>query len=84
MAPTHPRELDGTELYDVAWGFLRSEFAGRLYQDWPIDRRIDAYLVHYGTARFVNDGSAYDALLDCVMSNIGTALRTGVLPAPRS
>ena len=46
---------------------LRSEFTGQIYADRPIDRRIDAYLLHHGLTELLNDGSAYDALLECVM-----------------
>ena len=59
--------------------FLGSEFAGRVYRHWPIDRRIDAYLAHHGLVTVVDDRGAYDALLERVMANIGRALRNGVL-----
>uniref|UniRef100_A0A5Q5CCN6 Uncharacterized protein n=1 Tax=Mycobacterium sp. (strain JLS) TaxID=164757 RepID=A0A5Q5CCN6_MYCSJ len=56
------------QIDDVAWQFLRSEFTGSIYADWPIDRRW----LH-------DDGSAYSALLDRVMDNIAPAVRIGVL-----
>lgn len=79
MTQTYREELARAELDTIAWGFLRSEFTGQIFADWPIDRRIDAYLSHYGPSGLINDGSAYDALLERVMANIGTALRSGVL-----
>jgi hypothetical protein len=82
MPPTYREELDRDELEIVAWRFLRSEFTGQIYSDWPIDRRIHAYLLHYGPTELLNDGSAYNALLERVMANIGRALRNGVLRAP--
>jgi hypothetical protein len=82
MAPTKAREISKKELDTIAWGFLRSEFTSQIYSDWPIDRRIDAYLEHHGFTEFAYDGSAYDALLDCVMTNIGPALRRGILEPP--
>jgi hypothetical protein len=82
MPPTFREELDREELETIAWRFLRSEFTEPTYSDWPIDRRIDAFLLHYGPTELLNDGSAYNALLDHVMANIGPALRNGILPSP--
>lgn len=67
------------EIDEVAWKFLRSEFTGRTYANWPIDRRVDAYLIRNGLRRFLDNGADYSALLDRVMSNIGAALRSGIL-----
>ena len=69
-----------SELDDIAWQFLRSEFAGEIYLDWPIDRRLDAFLRHRGYDQLHDDGTAYEALLDRVMANIGAALQTGIGP----
>jgi len=77
-------ELTAQQLDRIAWGFLRSEFTGQVYADWPIDRRVDAYLLHHGLIDIVNDGSAYDALLNHVMASIGPAHRNGVLAPPRT
>ena len=79
MTPTDRVEFTRQELDAIAWRFLGSEFAGPMYADWPIDRRIDVYLQHHGLADIVNDGSACRALLERVMANIGPALRNGVL-----
>jgi hypothetical protein len=81
---TDGAELAREELDPIAWKFLRSEFTGQIYAGWPIDRRIDAYLLHHGPTELLNDGSAYDALLERVMINIGPALRNGVLPSPNN
>lgn len=82
MTPTERAQFTRQELDAIAWRFLHSQFTSQIYADWPIDRRIDAYLVHYGPTELINDGSAYNALVDRVMANIGTALRTGVLSPP--
>jgi hypothetical protein len=79
MTPTDRVELTRQELDAIAWKFLGSEFTGPMYADWPIDRRIDAYLQHQRLADIINDGSASRALLERVMANIGPALRNGVL-----
>ena len=63
----------------VAWRFLASEFAGRNFRNWPIDRRLDAYLRHHGLMQIVAAQTVYDALLERVIDNIGPALRKGVL-----
>ncbi|RDH78176.1 hypothetical protein DVS77_12585 [Mycolicibacterium moriokaense] len=80
MTPTDRGQLTRAELEAHAWRFLRSEFTGQTYADWPIDRRLDAFLLHYGPTELLVDGSAYNELLDHVMVNIGPALRNGVLP----
>ena len=81
MTPTADRsELTRAELDTIAWQFLRSEFTGATHADWPIDRRLDAFLLHYGPTGPLADGTAYNELLEHVMTNIGPALRNGVLP----
>ena len=74
-------ELSKRKLDAIAWKFLGSEFTGKIYADWPIDRRVDAYLRHHGLIDIVNDGGAYNALLERVMANISRARRDGLLPA---
>ena len=79
MMATERVEFVAEELDAVAWRFLRSEFASHIYADWPIDRRVEAFLQHSGPSELLNDGSAYSSLMDHVMANIGPALRYGVL-----
>ncbi|MCV7150445.1 hypothetical protein [Mycolicibacterium pyrenivorans] len=85
MATTERTDGAAVQLDEVAWQFLRSEFAGAIYVDWPIDRRLDAFLRrHSGRAGYRalhDDGTAYNALLDRVMANIAPALREGILPS---
>lgn len=80
MTAAYREELSTDELDTIAWKFLRSEFAGRIYINWPIERRIDAYLLHHGPTELLNNGSAYSALLERVMGNIRRARHSGVLP----
>ena len=82
MALAAQVEMTKQELDAVAWRFLGSEFTAQSYANWPIDRRVDAYLLHHGLVEFVNDGTAYSALLDRVMANIGHAIREGLLARP--
>ncbi|HEX9834648.1 MAG TPA: hypothetical protein VGA66_16480 [Mycobacterium sp.] len=83
MTPTEP-ELATEDLEAVAWRFLRSEFASQIYADWPIDRRIEAYLLHHEASDLLSNGSSDSVVLERVMANIGAALRNGVLPTPDS
>lgn len=79
MSPAGRRQLTPQQLDAIAWDFLRSEFTEPIYAEWSIDRRFDAYLHHQGRDDLVNDGAAYDALLQQVMANIGPAVRRGLL-----
>ncbi|MCH9668987.1 MAG: hypothetical protein K0U76_03910 [Actinomycetia bacterium] len=64
---------------ELSWKFLHSEFARGTYANWPIERRLDAYLRHHDLLGLRNGGSAYRRLLDSVMENIGPAHRRGIL-----
>jgi hypothetical protein len=72
-------ELQDAELEAIAWGFLGSPYAGNRYTQWPIDRRLHAYLVHRGLSDVADDGTISAALLDRVMANIASALDRGTL-----
>ena len=78
------RGFSRQELETLAWEFLGSEFTTEVYVDWPIDRCMDAYLLHHGLTDMINDGAAYDALLDRVMANIAPAIRVGLLTLPQA
>ncbi len=84
MTPTEPAQLATEDLDAIAWRFLRSEFASQIYSDWPIDRRLEAYLTHHEPSEILKDGSTYSVVLESVMANIGSALRNGVLPTSSS
>ena len=58
MALVEQVEMTKQELDAIAWRFLGSEFTAQSYANWPIDRRVDAYLLHHGLVEFVNDGAA--------------------------
>ena len=79
MSPAGRAELTTEQLDELAWEFLRSEFTDRAYSVWPIEGRVDAYLHHRGRHDLIDDGAAFDALLDRVMANIDRALRRGLL-----
>ncbi|MCX2932804.1 hypothetical protein ORI20_21255 [Mycobacterium sp. CVI_P3] len=71
------------ELDTIAWEFLCSPYTGRTYWDWPLERRLDAYLRHQDLHDILNNGAAYATVLDRVMANLGRARRDGVLSPPR-
>jgi len=79
MSRTDEFELTSDLLDAIAWKFLASEFTGRCYVGWPIEQRLDQYLIRQGLPDLVDDGSTFIALLGRVMSNIGPAFRSGVL-----
>ena len=67
---------------DCAMAFLGSEFAGARYVDWPIERRLEAYLRHTGQTRMAT-GETFDQLLERVMMNFTRARREGRLAPTR-
>jgi hypothetical protein len=72
-------EPEDTELEEMAWRFLGSTYASKRFVEWPIDRRLHAYLRHQGLSRVADDGTRCAALLDRVMANIGRAFDSGTL-----
>ena len=67
------------EIDTIAWQFLCSAYTRRDYWDWSLERRVDAYLRHLNRSDIMNDGAAYDAMLERVMANVPRARRDGVL-----
>ncbi|BAX92957.1 hypothetical protein [Mycobacterium shigaense] len=63
--------LTDADVDALAWHFMNSDYADDTYADWPLDRRLDGYLRRRGLHRIVEDGDAYDLLLDRVMCYIG-------------
>jgi hypothetical protein len=72
-----------SELDTMAWEFLGSQYAGARFAEWPIDRRLDAYLLHRGLTNVAENGTLCAALLDRVMANIAAARDSGMFP-PRA
>jgi hypothetical protein len=72
-------ELQDVELDTLAWGFLGSPYASNRFTEWPIDRRLQAYLVHHGLGDIADDGTVSAAILDRAMANIARALDRGML-----
>jgi len=72
-------EPEDAELEAMAWDFLGSPYASNRFVEWPIDRRLHAYLRHQGLSDVANDGTRCAALLNRVMANIASALDSGRL-----
>ncbi|SBS75314.1 conserved hypothetical protein [uncultured Mycobacterium sp.] len=75
-------QTDECELDAIAWEFLCSPYTERIYWDWSLERRLDAYLRHQDRDDILNNGAAYSTVLDRVMANLRRARRDGVLSAP--
>ncbi|MGV0991377.1 MAG: hypothetical protein ACOYB7_03900 [Mycobacterium sp.] len=67
------------DIDDIAWQFLCSPYTDRLYWDWPLERRIDAYLRHLNREDILNNGAAYSTLIERVLANFPRARRDGKL-----
>lgn len=65
------------EIDSLAWQFLCSPYIGRIYWDWPLERRLDAYLRHEERGDVLRDGATYSSLVDRVMANFPRARRDG-------
>jgi hypothetical protein len=57
----------------LAWQFLHSDYAGAMYVQWPLDRRLEGFLHYRGLTRVADDGDLYNIILDRVMTHISTA-----------
>jgi len=79
MPNTRDVQPNRGELDTIAWGFLGSEFTEHTYANWPIARRVDAYLRRRSLGALADDGTSYDALLQRILANIGRARRSGIL-----
>ncbi len=72
-----PSVLSDSDLDVLASQFLTSDYADKTYADWPLDRRLDGFLRRRGMFGIVEDGDAYDLVLDRVMRHLGTASHSG-------
>ncbi len=67
---------------ELARQFLRSAYADSTYIDWTLDRRLEGFLHRRGLDCLVEDGDAYDLVLDRVMVHIGNASHAGLGKTP--
>jgi hypothetical protein len=66
-----PPLLTDSDVDALAWQFLHSGYADDTYADWPLDRRLEGFLHRQGLVRLVEDGDAYELILNRVMAHIG-------------
>jgi hypothetical protein len=57
----------------LACQFLHSDYAGAMYVQWPLDRRLEGFLHYRGLTRVADDGDLYNMVLNRVMTQISTA-----------
>lgn len=67
--------LDDVGVDALAVRFLHSSYADDTYADWSLDQRLDGFLRHCGHDGFVQDGDAYELILNRVMAYIGVLRR---------
>ncbi len=67
--------LTDADVDEVAYDFLHSPYAGHTYVDWCLDRRLEGFLRHRGLVRLVEDGDAYNLILNSVMAYMGELRR---------
>jgi hypothetical protein len=70
-----PPLLTDSDVDALAWEFLNSAYADDTYADWPLDRRLEGFLRRRRLVRIVEDGDAYDLVLNRVMAYIGAVSR---------
>ena len=63
--------LTDADVDALAFKFLHSPYADKIYADWSLDQRLAGYLRHCGMVRLVEDGDAYELILNRVMAYIG-------------
>lgn len=67
--------LTASSADELACQFLKSPYADSTYIDWTLDRRLEGFLHRCGLDRLVEDGDAYDLLMERVMVHIGNSSR---------
>lgn len=72
-----PPLLTDSDVDALACEFLNSAYADDTYADWPLDRRLEGFLRRRRLVRIVEDGDAYDLVLNRVMAYIGHGVPSG-------
>ena len=64
----NPPLFTDSDVDTFAWEFLRSPYAGPIYADWSLDRRLDTFLRRQGFSRVADDGDLSNIVLDRIMA----------------
>jgi hypothetical protein len=72
MGDVPPLFID-SDVDAFARDFLDSPYAGEIYADWSLDRRLHAFLRRQGA----DDGDLCNLVLDRIMANRGVATGAG-------
>jgi hypothetical protein len=70
-----PPLLTDADVDPLAWDFLCSPYAGTMYVDWSLDRRVDTFLRRGGLTRVADDGDLSNAVIDAIMAYVGVVPR---------
>jgi hypothetical protein len=68
----HPPLFIDSDVDTFAWDFLHSPYAGQIYADWSLDRRLHAFLRRQGFSRVADDGDLSNSVLDRIMAYAGS------------
>jgi len=79
MSSTAIEQRPSSAHQSLACRFLAADFAKTAYANWPIDRRLDAFLSRCGVASEFHSGDEMEASIEQVMRAIRPAQRSGVL-----
>jgi hypothetical protein len=75
--PSDPPLLTDSDVDALVWQFINSTYAADTYAGWPLDRRLEGFLLRRGLSSIAEDGDAYRLVLNRVMAYIGLSDRTG-------
>lgn len=67
--------LIDSDVAAFAWDFLHSPYAGTIYADWSLDRRLHTFLRRQGFSRLADDGDLCNRVLDRILA-LGLTPRT--------
>ena len=64
----HPPSFTDSDVGAFALEFLRSPYAGPVYADWSIDRRLDTFLRRQGFSHVADNGDVSNIVLHRILA----------------